>query len=317
MTANPETQSTGTPPTGTLPTGPSPTVSAILVSWNRCGLLEAAIDSLRAQNYPALNVVVVDNGSTDGSAEWLESQSDVTLVRNTENVGAAAARNHGYAKATGKYLLFMDSDEELRTPGGLQRLVDRLERDAEVSAISGIYFSDENLETLWCWSPCMDWEGSHDAEASARPKENPPTLSTCLQLVRKDCFERTGGFDEYFFYLYDDADLSENLIKLGTRLAVDPEVKVFHHFAYEGRIDRDPLDHHYYYENLRLRFVVKHYGMGCFLRSCAWRLLRPRHWLKQYVYMKPWHLYDIYLLRASRHVVTYFQIRNSRGERWV
>ena len=81
------------------------------------------------------------------------------------------------------------------------------------------------------------------------PKEEVPTLSTCMQLARMDLFREIGGFDEYFFYLYDDADLSDRLRKLGYRLAVDPEVKVWHHFSDEGRIQRDHLTHHYYYEN--------------------------------------------------------------------
>ena len=150
-----------------------------------------------------------------------------------------------------------------------------------------------------------------------RPKDDIPTLSTCLQLARTDLLREIGGFDEYFFYLYDDADLSDRLRALGYKLAVDPEVKIWHHFAQEGRVQRDHLAHHYYYEDLRLRYVMKNYGFLCYLRTCGRRLVHPRRWLRLYVYMKPWHLYDIYGFRALKHIFSYFAIRKSRTQKWI
>ena len=280
-------------------------------------MLQAAIESLRAQNYADIEIIVIDNDSSDDSVAWCKEQSDVRSIENSKNLGASITRNQGARIATGDYLLFMDSDAEIRSEGGLQRLVNHLEEDRNIAGISGIYYTDNELTKLWNWSPVMDWEGSYDEPASMVAKEEIPTLSTCLQLVRADLFREIGGFDEYFFYLYDDADLSDRLRKLGHRLAVDPEVKVWHHFSDEGRIQRDHLAHHYYYEDLRLRFVMKNYGLGCFLRSCWMRLRNPRRWLKLYVYMNTRQLYDIYLIKAFRHILHYPEIRASRTAKWL
>ena len=135
----------------------SPRISAVIVSWNRRPLLEAAVQSLRDQKYPDLEIVVIDNNSSDDSVPWCVSQPDIHLIENHENLGASITRNQGARIATGDYLLFMDSDAEIRTPGGLQRLVDHLERDRTVAAISGIYYTDRELTKLWNWSPVMDW----------------------------------------------------------------------------------------------------------------------------------------------------------------
>lgn len=295
----------------------SPLISAIFVSWNRRYLLEAAIQSLRDSGYPRLEYIVVDNHSSDGSAAWCESQPDIHLIRNRENLGASFTRNQGSRIAHGQYLLFMDSDAVLMTPDGLQRLVDRLEGDESLAAVSGIYYSDEALTELWCWSPCMDWEGGHDTAYSLEPKDDPHLLSTCFMLCRADVFRAVGGFDEYFFYLYDDADLTERMRKAGYNLKVDPEVKIWHRVGRDGRIERDPVEYHYYYEDLRLRFLLKNFGMKRFLRSCLSRLLHPRRWKPLYYYFSTIQINKTYLYLGGKQLLAYPSIKRSRGKRWV
>ncbi len=86
----------------------------------------AAIDSVVAQSWPAIEIVVVDDGSRDGSADLVERRygDRVTLVRQA-NAGAAAARNAAFARATGDFVLFMDADD-LIAPGHVEALVQRL-----------------------------------------------------------------------------------------------------------------------------------------------------------------------------------------------
>src|SRR5207302_10072520 len=75
----------------------APRVAAVVVSWNSLALLPVCLASLRDQTVALAEVVVVDNGSADGSVDWLRAQEDVTLVANGENRGFAVANNQGIA----------------------------------------------------------------------------------------------------------------------------------------------------------------------------------------------------------------------------
>ncbi len=295
------------------PQSDSPWISAVLVNWNRCRLLKKAIQSLLDQHYANLELIVVDNGSTDDSLPWLREQRSIRLIENTKNVGAAAARNQGTRIARGKYILYMDSDAELRTEGALQRLIDTLEADPNTAGIAGIYFTDESLTQLWCWSPCMDWEGYFDPVASMQPKTDPPVLSTCFSIFRHSALQEIGGFDEFFFYLYEDGDLSDRLWKRGYRLRVDPDVKILHHYAQPGRTLRDQLDFHYYTERLRMNFLIKNWGIRRYFRSCFHKIRNYRQLRNQFPYLSFWHYWNIYGIRAIGFFFRYlFLVRYRR-----
>lgn len=290
-------------------------LSAILVSWNRRAYLEKAIQSLLDQHYDGLEIIVVDNGSTDDSREWLRSRSDIILIENQANAGAAAARNQGLRVATGAYTLFMDSDAELRTPGGLAILVQYLEAHPQTAGAAGIYYSDEELRQLWCWSPCMDWTGNHDPAASLAPKDDPPVLSTCFSIFRTSALREIGGFDEYFFYLYEDADLCERLRKRGYGLYVNPEVKILHHYAEPGRTRRGEVAYHYYHERLRMNFVLKNWGLRRFWLT-QWNILKsPLAFLRRFPYLGLVNFLNIYVVHGVYYGVRYLFGRRRMGRR--
>ena len=294
-----------------------PLLSAVLISWNRKELLEQAINSLLDQHYPQLEIIVVDNGSTDGSVEWLRAQTQVRLIENTRNVGASAARNQGTRFAGGEYVIYMDSDAELKTGGALARWVERLEREQEIGGVAGIYYSDEALTRLWCWSPCMDWEGNHDLPASLTPRENPTVLTTCLAMFRLGLVREVGGFDEYFFYLYEDGDLCERIRKRGYRLVVDDEVKILHRVAERGRMKLEQIEYHYYHEKLRMYYVIKNWGLKRFLWSWWHKIKNPKNYLSGYKYLPFWCYIDIYVVRVMGLLLMFPWIRRRRNKRWV
>ena len=90
---------------------PSPLFSAVIPVYNRAGLIRTTLDSVFAQNRPELDVVVVDDGSTDATVSVLRSYGDrITLVQQ-DNSGPGAARNAGIAAAQGEYIAFLDSDD--------------------------------------------------------------------------------------------------------------------------------------------------------------------------------------------------------------
>jgi glycosyltransferase involved in cell wall biosynthesis len=85
-------------------------VSVIIPTFNRMEMLADTIRTVEAQSYPNIEIIVVDDGSTDGTRERFERLPNI-VYRHQENAGPSAARNKGIKQATGKYLAFLDSDD--------------------------------------------------------------------------------------------------------------------------------------------------------------------------------------------------------------
>src|SRR4051794_34247007 len=100
-------------------------VSVIIDNFNYERFLRRAVDSALAQTYPKVEVIVVDDGSTDGSLALLEEYRDTVTVITKENGGQASALNAGFARCNGDVVLFLDSDDELR-PDAAEKVVEAL-----------------------------------------------------------------------------------------------------------------------------------------------------------------------------------------------
>ena len=96
-------------------------ISVVVVNWNRRELLRACLASLERQTGVEFETIVVDNGSTDGSAEMVEREFGWRVIRNTENRGFCAANNQGIAAARGEFMALLNNDAEAE-PGWLAAL---------------------------------------------------------------------------------------------------------------------------------------------------------------------------------------------------
>lgn len=106
--------------------GFSPLVSVLVAAYNVQDSFEACAESVSSQTYRNLQIVVVDDGSTDKTPELCDryaERDDQVVVIHQENGGISAARNAGLAHATGDYVIFTDSDDEMM-PGQVERLLD-------------------------------------------------------------------------------------------------------------------------------------------------------------------------------------------------
>ena len=115
----------------------NPKVSIVTISYNQCRFLERTIQSVLAQDYPQIEYIVVDPGSTDGSRELIESYRDrITRVIFEPDRGAADGLNKGFAAATGEILGFLNSDDVLY-PNAVRRAVSFLEEHPDIVVVSG------------------------------------------------------------------------------------------------------------------------------------------------------------------------------------
>jgi glycosyltransferase involved in cell wall biosynthesis len=178
-----------------------PRLSVVIPTWNRAALLPAAIASVRAQAHPALELIVVDDGSTDDTAAVLRVRNDVDVVLRRSNGGPAAARNAGIRQARGEWIGFLDSDD-LWTPDAL-----RLHAQAVAEkGVQPIVLGDARFTAV---------DGS-EADPSWIPAVEPPSSGVSAERYRylrqfhlgsalfvRSVFDRIGMLDESLWFHED------------------------------------------------------------------------------------------------------------------
>jgi GT2 family glycosyltransferase len=217
-----------------MPEAESPLVSLIVVNWNGRHLLEACLAALEAQTFRDFETVVVDNGSTDGSSDWVaEHYPQARLVRLAQNCGFSAGNNVGLRAARGRYLALLNNDAEPR-PAWLQALVEALEAHPEAGACdSHVYFRDRP-DRLWAAGGDYTVSGSVLHRGYLQPgSDGAPAADVfiaiaCAAIYRREALDKVGLFDEGYFSGYEDVDLSFRLHAAGYRVLNVPGAVVYH-----------------------------------------------------------------------------------------
>ncbi|MGH2443290.1 MAG: glycosyltransferase family 2 protein [Chloroflexota bacterium] len=163
----------------------SPRVSAIIINYNYAHFLPQAIESVRSQDYPNIEIVVVDDGSTDNSREIIESYgSDVVSVFKA-NGGSASAHNAGYAACSGEIIALLDADD-LFLPNKISRIVEVMEEHPDAGAcFHTLRRADEHL-VPFSGIPSLGQEGYCDFRHVSK-KGKMPQFSTATSGL---CFRR-------------------------------------------------------------------------------------------------------------------------------
>jgi glycosyltransferase involved in cell wall biosynthesis len=185
-----------------------PLVSVIIPTYNRSKLLQIAVESVLAQTYPKIEVIVVDDGSTDDTVETMAQYArSVTYLRQI-NQDVAAARNTGIRAASGEYLTFLD-DDDLILPTKIERQVQILASQPAVGLVHcGYYHIDEagNRVDKMVFLP----EGEVLKELVCRQ-----FIWAGAPLLRRQCIERVGPFDEDIPAISADWDMWLRIAQAG------------------------------------------------------------------------------------------------------
>lgn len=216
-------------------------VSIIIVTWNALPLLKKCLPSVVASDYPGVEIILADNASTDGSAEWVEKTfPGVRVVRHPENWAFCRGNNAAVPHATGDILVFLNNDVEV-PPGWLQPLV-RAFADPDIAAVQPklLQYDDRSrFEYAGASGGFIDWLGYpftrgrvfFDAEVDSGQYNDARDIfwaTGAAMAVRRSAWEEAGGFDEQFFMHMEEIDLSWRLQRMGYRIRVVPDSIVFH-----------------------------------------------------------------------------------------
>lgn len=210
-------------------------VSVVIPSLNAIDLLPVCLESLLAQNHRSLEVLVVDNGSTDGSARLVaERFPSVKLLRGNHNLGYSAGCHWGASVARGRYLLFCDNDIQA-TPNAVSRLVQAMESDPSIGVAQGKMLLTSNPDRIESMGGFFTSTGilyqeerdTLDVHDTSGPQEVFGAKGAFM-MIRRSLYQSLGGFDTDFVAQFEDTDLCWRSWLSGHRVVVVPESIVYH-----------------------------------------------------------------------------------------
>jgi glycosyltransferase involved in cell wall biosynthesis len=216
-------------------------ISVVIPVHNAAATLGECLQAIRGSDYAEYEVVVVDDASTDTSAE-LAAWYGCRVVRLRESVGAARAKNAGASEATGDILLFTDADILLQ-PDTL-RLVAQVLQDPTVAGVVGLLgnklkyddFSSQ-FKNLWMHYTYKRITASQAAEQGVG------LFFTSIASIRKDLFQQLGGFDTNYegASVTEDIEFGQRLLSAGCKVRLDRRLTVEHlkHYSFIGLLRTD------------------------------------------------------------------------------
>ncbi len=272
--------------------------SVIIPAWNGKEYIDDCLNSLLAQDHPDFELIVVDNGSSDGTPDWVaEHFPAVTLIRNKKNLGFAGGVNVGLRAARGKILALFNQDA-VAEPDWLSCMADGLMaapdigiagckiyyRDTEAIWHAGVRISKERGQPVHQGDGEMD-HGQYDDVAEM------DAVTGAAMAIRRDALDDIGLLDEDYFLYFEDTDFCLRARAADYRVVYLPRAVVHHHVASSLKPGSVPTLR--YYHLSRLVFLLKHFNADWFQSQffpaeASWLnegLLLPEYRLIREVYL--------------------------------
>jgi len=216
-----------------------PSVAIIVINWNNYFYTSGCLDSLRQIDYPNYKVIVVDNGSHDGSDVQLEAiYPEILLLRNENNKGFTGGNNRGIEWALNngfEYLMLLNNDTEVE-PDFLSELIRGIEGDPTIGAIQPKFYFLSNKELVWnaggkiikSLGVVLTVGVNNKSNQNLETSGETAWITGCGFLVRSSIIKKIGGLNERFFMYYEDVDWSLKIKSLGYKLWYCPSSIVYH-----------------------------------------------------------------------------------------
>lgn len=257
---------------------PAPLLSVLIVNWNGKHFLAECLDSLQRQDFQNFEIIVADNGSSDGSQAWLRTTYPaVRLLELTSNLGFVAANLRAYEQAAGTELIVLLNNDAVAAPGWLSALVRAAREKPEAGSFACKMLQYENRERIDNCGCLLTAAGASvdlgrdqpDGPEFSRPRW---VFGACAGAAayRRAMLREVGFFDPDIFITYDDLDVSFRAQLRGWKCWFVADAVVYHHG--HGTIpERSPLQAFHAQRNIELVYI-KNMPLGPMLKYAPLRL---------------------------------------------
>ncbi len=281
----------------------SPKVAIILVNWNTFSYSASCIKQLQGLSYPNYEVILVENGSQDGSGEKLKILfPELTFIHNQQNLGFTGGNNSGILEALDKdfdYILLLNNDTYFDA-NFLNPLVQFLELNPNSGAVQPLIYEKENPEKVWhAGGVFHPLKGSTKSIKQEVDRINPYTsewLTGCAFMIRTSVVKKIGLLNPTFFAYFEDVDWSFKVKSLGLDLHIIPESVVYHEISGSTKAKKkgkegvlSPLAH---YLNIRNQLLL--------LKAHPKRINKYTAWPFQILKISAFFCYFILRLRFKK-----------------
>lgn len=216
----------------------NPSISVVVLNWNGKDVTPICIQSLLNQTIPVNEIIIIDNGSTDGSARLIDRQfgKQIQLLQQSKNLGFAGGVNVGIKQAKSDYIMLLNSDAQCEKDCLEQMLKTAHKHKADIVQASILTNNGKNIDSVGdvysIWG--LPHPGMRDEPSSHRPKSDVPIFAAAggASMFHKSVFEEIGIFDEMFFAYYEDVDMSMRAQLRGKKIWLSSQATVQHLMNY-------------------------------------------------------------------------------------
>ncbi len=253
-------------------------LSVVILCWNDLRVIAGCLRSIFAGTHEtSLDVIVSDNGSTDGSIEFIhQNYPAVRVLENRANLGFAKGNNVGIRASCGEYVLILNPDTIIHD-GALDKFVAFADRNPNAGAfgcrvlnadgsyqvsarlfptvwrywVNALYLKKlQRFSSLFAYEEYTGWKGDTERDVDWQ--------SGCCVLFRRELLEKVHGFDEQFFYHFEEVDLCRRVWNAGASIRFTPDAVITHLGGQS--VNRFPVRFEIEKHRSRYRYFYKHFG---------------------------------------------------------
>jgi GT2 family glycosyltransferase len=220
-------------------------LSIIIPTWNTAEITLKCVTTIdKYLKSFSHEIIVIDNGSTDNTKELLRQNKKLILIENKENLGFAKANNQAVRISNGEYLLFLNSDMEL-IDNSIVKMYEYISKDNTIGAIGPQFlnidmtpqasvFPKQNIINAF-----NEFFLNKNSYSKYLPKNNNPTsvwsISGGAFLIKNEFFKKIGGWNEKYFFYFEDLDLCRTIHNFKKKIIYFPECRVIHRHGASGQ----------------------------------------------------------------------------------
>jgi GT2 family glycosyltransferase len=209
-------------------------IDIVVITYNSIGVIENCLNSIMKHTFLPKRVIVVDNGSTDQTAPYLSSRTDIIPILGKENLGYAKAVNKGISSGNGEFIVILNDDTEV-TSGWLKPLIDCLQ-DSKVAIVAPKLINHSGhlvgVGTDWDWK--LPYFMQPNRQGILEGERDCLSINGACFLIKRSLLPIIGLLDENYFFYFEETDYCLNANYLGYRVVFCGKSTIYHDYKLDS-----------------------------------------------------------------------------------